>query len=945
MSVVEKPPVPLQTQLLKVWAFVQNSDGTFSPAPSSGGGTSSNVNLTGLNGSAPGITNPLAVELSDGTNPFGTSGNPLFTKNASIGATGATAPTSATEIGWIDGTGKLQGISASNPLPVSVTAIVADNVNQGNQGTIGQSWFVEMTDGTNVIGVVAHPVRVDPTGTTAQPVTQGTAANLNATVVGTGTFAVQASQTGNWTSRIVGNAGGVLDGVLGATKPANALQVGGNDGTNVFALPLASGGGSLVVSGTVTATSAATGATGSAVPASAGYEGINVAGTLRGVTGVNPSGSIYAQQTDISSILGVTAIAAAAGVLKVGVVGNAGAAFDGAPAAAIPANAVMVGGSDGTNLRALSTDTNGNLNVNSFVQPTSVPNLVQSVATPGGASPTNPTTMGTCTQGNLLVFVSRQAISGITDTAGNVWLQLNSTFWYVANCKGGANTVTVTSGAVQGQICEFSGIALSSPLDANTTASPGTVSSFNIGPATTTGPDDLCIVAFSNNTTNSPTWSATGYSNAVNQNNAYLAWRVRTVAGAETAAVNCGGSLNVNNPVNMVCFKALVSSTVSQGLGLITPAGAWTTVPTLPTDGTLNNNVFQRMPNIWRGNQFAGAGTGTIWQPQTGKKARLMRYRVQVGEDSTISGGPLPINVAFSEQLGTVSGAALAFPGFGFTHRVVVPASVLATSGELYDSNWADLGNGQILTSASAALLAGIQVPQSTSAVNPAWTIASNQWEAATVGFKTASNAGIFKLVQQTSGVASAASVALPAISVAAGNSLFVFIRTTNIAGGAPTVVVTDTASNSWTTSALTTNASDGTNGSSICVAYATNIKGNAANVITVTTSVHASTQIEAIAIEYSNAAGGIDAALVGTTGNSTTPASGNYTPATAGDLLFSFFATSASIATQPTVGSNFVLRGTIFNATQGCLCVADNFGNGALTAGVVNIQTAGTEE
>lgn len=45
-------------------------------------------------------------------------------------------------------------------------------------------------------------------------------------------------------------------------------------------------------------------ATGAAVPSWADYLGLNVAGTLRGWTGVNPSGSIYAAQVDIASFLG-----------------------------------------------------------------------------------------------------------------------------------------------------------------------------------------------------------------------------------------------------------------------------------------------------------------------------------------------------------------------------------------------------------------------------------------------------------------------------------------------------------------------------------------------------------------------------------------------------------------------------------------------------------------
>ncbi len=42
--------------------------------------------------------------------------------------------------------------------------------------------------------------------------------------------------------------------------------------------------------------------TGSAVPSQADYGGLNVSGTLRGATGVNPTGTVYAQQIDIASL-------------------------------------------------------------------------------------------------------------------------------------------------------------------------------------------------------------------------------------------------------------------------------------------------------------------------------------------------------------------------------------------------------------------------------------------------------------------------------------------------------------------------------------------------------------------------------------------------------------------------------------------------------------------
>lgn len=55
----------------------------------------------------------------------------------------------------------------------------------------------------------------------------------------------------------------------------------------------------------------AAGATGAAVPADASYNGINVGGTLRGQTGVNPSGSTQAADVNMASI-GGTAVAAPA---------------------------------------------------------------------------------------------------------------------------------------------------------------------------------------------------------------------------------------------------------------------------------------------------------------------------------------------------------------------------------------------------------------------------------------------------------------------------------------------------------------------------------------------------------------------------------------------------------------------------------------------------------
>jgi len=54
--------------------------------------------------------------------------------------------------------------SPTQPVSGTVTA------NQGTPNSAANSWPVEMTDGTNVLGTPSHPVRTDPTGTTTQPI-------------------------------------------------------------------------------------------------------------------------------------------------------------------------------------------------------------------------------------------------------------------------------------------------------------------------------------------------------------------------------------------------------------------------------------------------------------------------------------------------------------------------------------------------------------------------------------------------------------------------------------------------------------------------------------------------------------------------------------------------------------------------------------------------------
>ena len=150
----------------------------------------------------------------------------------------ATQPVSSTQLpAALDGSGYLkvheQGtatVSVSNfpgtqPVSGTVTA------NQGTPNTAANSWPVEQTDGTNILGTSTHPVRVDPTGTTTQPVS--------------GTVSVNPLPAGSNTIGkvdILGNAGAAVDAATGAAPPANAiLHAGlgsGATGGDLVAMPI-----------------------------------------------------------------------------------------------------------------------------------------------------------------------------------------------------------------------------------------------------------------------------------------------------------------------------------------------------------------------------------------------------------------------------------------------------------------------------------------------------------------------------------------------------------------------------------------------------------------------------------------------------------------------------------------------------------------------------------
>jgi hypothetical protein len=1015
---------------------------------SGGGGGTSDVNIIEILGNPVALNNPLFVELSDGTNPFGTQTNPLSTRSKAQGTFGSTLSEAVLVGGEFLSDGSLgafilddnnallvndqfpenltstttplgSGGTVTNSVQLLAECLVNFDVFADQSGTL-QAWISVDTNTAHGVQVINKAVSANTAfqssilvpydafliytytnggtpqtlfafhvkavnSTTLLPTTLSALGNLKtslADIAGTA-ISVNNGTTDAGTQRVTLSSdstgqvklatGANVIGSLAANQSVNQAQVAGT-ATSVNAGATDAGTQRVTLSsGTTVGIAAGSASIGAVTPAT-------VAVATPGLT----DGAAVSLSSDVTGSIRITAGSYPQNVQKTnnsssGSVASLVKAFG---SNVVKGNTLIVTCGVGNVTQPTVTDSLGtaysivvnkasaahNISIFAGIAPSSGANTV--TVTNGGANAS--IAMEIYEYSGLFQVLnaicdganSQNATSTTPASAQVTPLCPNSIAIGCVGIGTAAQTFTVTNGTLasppvwtndSGQLNPTTPAGLFSFISLS--AFMGRLNSFQLTGTITSEPWTCAVAVFrplmlpmmsaiqgaDPNTTSSaglsPNPVLVGANDAVNN-----VVRSLTAFGPSGAAL--GVTIGLNSVAGNIETNINPVSQPASGGGSAMPAF----LPTAMTSGVVSGATASvlRTPNVFRGSMFSAAGSNTIWAPQTGKKARLMKYMIEVGEDATISGGPTALNLCFSQGLGSASGATQSFnTTFGYVHRIVVPAAVLATSGTLYQSNWIDLGNGTLLANSSAPLTMGIMSPQTTSAVNPTWTIASNQWEACTVGFKTTGNLGNFHLVQtaSVSNTTGSTTITTPAIATATGNSIFIFIRTTNIAGGAPTVAVSDTAANTYTTTALTTNASDGANGSSLLMAYSIGATGNAANVLTVTFSVHIPADSVAYAFEYSGTTGGIDSALVGTTGNSTSPASGNYTPGTSGDLIFSFFASAANIAAAPTIGSNFRPISQHFAASAGSLGVADNFGNTALTAGQINVVCCGTEE
>ena len=211
-------------------------------------------------------TSPTGTQTIAGTVTAVQSGTYTTSPTGTQAVTGTVVANAGTGTFTVDGSGVTQPISGTVSVGNSPTVTVsnfpsiqtiAGIVNQGTQGSIAESWLVEVTDGTNILGTSTHPVVVSGTVTANPSGTQSISGTVTANA-GTGTFTVDGSGVTQPISVVSlplpsGAATSVKQPALGTagTASADVITVQGISG--MTALKVDNSGVTQPISGTITA--------------------------------------------------------------------------------------------------------------------------------------------------------------------------------------------------------------------------------------------------------------------------------------------------------------------------------------------------------------------------------------------------------------------------------------------------------------------------------------------------------------------------------------------------------------------------------------------------------------------------------------------------------------------------------------------------------------------
>lgn len=351
------------------------------------------------------------------------------------------------------------------------------------------------------------------------------------------------------------------------------------------------------------------------------------------------------------------------------IVGNAGVALDGAAGSAIPSNALVVAGSDGVDIRALSTDASGNLNSNASSVGTS--NTTAATWTIATAQNATVTLLSANFKYNSLV-VTFNASAGLGGGQIVIEASNDNSNWLIL--VGSAIPANTGSGQAlyNGTIIPNSGYS---------------AAQFNISPwqyvrarlSVAFGGVSTLVIGYAAQT------QGTLQNNLIPQLvNILGGGNIQALMGANPGTNNGGDG--VGAPAGMVDYGG-------NGRTLLVS-------PVLYSGSTWNGT---RTPNIFKTASVSATASGNtaVWTPTSGKKFRLMRF--QITATNLTATAATVITVSFQDSTTGIN--------IG-TYDVLLPAAATATDlllgGTQQISAWVDLGNGFLSASANNVLNANV---------------------------------------------------------------------------------------------------------------------------------------------------------------------------------------------------------------------------------------------
>jgi hypothetical protein len=247
-------------------------------------------------------TTPWLATINQG----GNSASVTASNALKVDGSGVTQPVSGTVTANAGtGTFTVGGTVTANAGTGTFTVGGTVTSNQGTAAILSGAWPVEVTDGSNVLGTSSHPIRIDPTGTTTQPISGTVTANIGTTnglaldtsvngllvaqgsstsgesgtlIQGAVTTSAPSYSTGKTNPLSLTTSGSLRVDGSGATQPISGT-ITSNQGTNPWVNNISQFGGNNVATGT--------GASGVGIPRVTVSNDSNILATQSGTWNIN----------------------------------------------------------------------------------------------------------------------------------------------------------------------------------------------------------------------------------------------------------------------------------------------------------------------------------------------------------------------------------------------------------------------------------------------------------------------------------------------------------------------------------------------------------------------------------------------------------------------------------------------------------------------------------